>query len=372
MASPQLEALRQKIDDLSSVYSARFAGQSRVTRDLQEIDELVDKSREVVSSLESLPADARGEDYASLLDQAKQSLALYEGERVAIAQAKATQDPDLELFARLGTQANFVFARYRRHFAGKARPTRDLGLLAEMIDDLTKIQQQMTPIVAKKKGVSGLAQDLELVTSNLKLYLAERGEIADARGSGTPEEQADILAEVANGQFRVYRDHFANKSRVSRRPQLLQRVISNLETVKDRMTGLQKAGLRSDQNAKNIDVVDGNLKLYRTELAEIKKARASVKLADLMGSLGGAANDVMQEYDQEFAGKARKGRDLELLSSLCDRLGELARQMNDLGRAEVQEFNLRNLQITTDNLVMLEAEYDEVLKANQGSLALNG
>jgi hemoglobin-like flavoprotein len=358
-----LAELKEQVDDISNTYEARFAGHSRVTRDAGEMEELIKRTRDVVQQLEALPAVARGADADALLATARDALKLYQTERDAIAAAKGA-GPDLEEFARLGTQANWVFARYRRHFAGKSRNTRDLGLLAEMIDDLTKIQQRMQPIANKHKGVEGLASDLELVSNNLKMYINERGEIADARGSGTPEEQADVLAEVANGQFKVYQDHFADKSRLTCRPQLLQRMIDNLKTVKDRMEGLRKGGLRSDVNAKNIDIVDQNLKMYMNEIAEIKKARASVKLSDLMGSLGSAANDVMAEYREHFAGKARKGRDLDRLSKLCDQLGEIARQMSDLGRAEVQEFNIKNLQIVSDNVVMLENEYDEIVKAN--------
>jgi hypothetical protein len=363
MASSQVEALRAQVEELTQTYEARFAGHSRVTRDVREIEDLVGRTREVVKQLEALPAAARDADVETLLTTARDNLKLYQSEREAIVAAKAGGN-DLEEFSRLGTQANFVFARYRRHFAGKSRQTRDLGLLAEMIDDLTKVSQRMQPIVAKNKGVEGLANDLELVLNNSKLYITERGEIAEARNTGTPEEQADILAECANGQFRVYQENFADKSRITRRPQLLQRMIDNLKQVKDRMDGLKKAGLKSDVNQKNIEIVDANLKMYQTEIAEIKKARAAVKLSDLMGALGGAANDVMEEYRANFAGKPRKGRDLDLLSKLCDQLGEIARQMSDLGRAEVQEFNLKNLAIVTDNLVMLENEYDEIKKAN--------
>jgi hypothetical protein len=361
--SASLAELKNQVDEINSTYEARFAGHSRVTRDIAEMEDLIKRTREVVTQLEALPAVARGVEAETLLSTARDNLKLYQSEREAIAAAKSA-GPDLEDFARLGTQANWVFARYRRHFAGKSRNTRDLGLLAEMIDDLTKLQQRMQPLINKHKGVEGLANDLELVSNNLKMYVTERGEIADARGTGTPEEQADVLAEVANGQFKVYQDHFADKSRLTRRPQLLQRMIDNLKTAKDRMEGLRKSGLRSDVNAKNIDIIDQNLKLYTTELVEIKKARAGVKLYDLMMNLGGAANEVMNEYRENYAGKARKGRDTDRLSKLCDQLGEIARQMSDLGRAEVHQENLRNLQIVSDNLVMLENEFDEIVKAN--------
>lgn len=363
MASPTIEALKKQVDDISATYGARFAGHARVTREVTEIEDLVRRTRDVLSQIEGLPRSAVDAEVEGLLQTARDNLALYQTEREEIVKAKAA-GPELVEFAGLGTQANFVFARYRRHFAGKSRSTRDLGLLAEMVDDLAKIQQRMQPIAKKHPGQQSLKDDLELVTNNLELYKRERGEITDARGSGTPEQQADVLAEVANAQFKVYQDHFANKSRITRRPQLLQRVISNLETVKDRMLGLKKAGLQSDVNVKNVEIVDSNLSLYRTELGEVKKARASVKLMDLMGALGGAANDVMEIYGKEFGGKPRKGRDLELLSVLCDQLGEISRQMSDLGRAEVHDFNVNNLRIVNDNLVMLENEWEEIQKAN--------
>ena len=103
--------------------------------------------------------------------------------------------------------------------------------------------------------------------------------------------------------------------------------------------------------------------MYEAEVAEIKKVRAQTKLIDLMGNLGGAANDCMSEYREHYAGQDRTTRDLDRLSKLCDQLGEIARQMSDLARVEKNEMNAKNLAITTDNLVMLENEYREIQKA---------
>ena len=361
MSAPAIEAIKQQLDSINSEYAARFAGQSRVTRDIGEIEALVARSREAIASIEKLPKQAMDGEVTELLTTAKANLELYLVERDAIAEAKQG-GPALEEFATLGTQANFVFARYRRHFAGKSRGTRDLGLLAEMVEDLTKIQNRMRTLLGNRRD-ERMEADIDLVANNLKLYVAERGEIVDARGTGTSEEQADMLAEVANGQFQVYTDHFASKSRLTRRPQLLQRMIDNLKQVKDRMNGLKKAGLKSTSNDRNLEIVDANLQMYITELAEVRKARAGVKLTDLMSNLGGAANDVMEQYRENFAGKDRAGRDLELLSVLADQLGEIARQMTELGRAEAQDFNRKNLQIVTDNIVMFETEYDAIKQA---------
>jgi hypothetical protein len=365
MAAPAIEALKQQIDDLSSEYAARFAGHSRVTRELADIEGLVTRAKQVVGKLEALPKSAKDPEVEALVDLAKSNLQLYQTERTAIAEAKQG-GPAMVEFAALGTQANFVFARYRRHFAGKARNTRDLGLLAEMVDDLQKLQTRMKTLIAGKSD-QRMQDDLELVGTNIKLYVAERGEIVESRNAGTAEEQADVLAEVANLQFQVYQDHFASKSRLTRRPELLQRMIDNLKLVKERMEALKKGGVSSESNTKNIDIVQANVDMYVTELAEIRKARSGVKLADLMGNLGSAANDVMTEYRENFAGKERATRDLDLLSKLADQLGEIFRQMTALQRAEKNEMNARNMSIVNDNLVMLESEYEEIRKAKSPS-----
>jgi hypothetical protein len=361
MASPQIAALRQQFDELNSEYAARFAGQSRVTRDVGELDSIVARSKELLAKIEALPGASGDADAEELKKNVRESIDLYRDERVKIVDAKKA-GPDLEEFAALGTTANFVFARYRRHFAGKSRNTRDLGLLDEMLDDLTKVEKRMKDIAAKRKE-PGLAEDLNLVTENLAMYKTERAGIADARGSGSQEQQADTLAELANDQFKIYTDSFAGKSRSTRRPALLTRMIDNLRQVKAKMIALKTAGFASDQNERNIQIVNDNLSMYESELAEIKKLRASTKLIDLMGNLGAAANDVMNEYRDGFAGKNRANVDLDRLSKLADQLGEIARQMSDLGRAERNEMNMKNLSIVTDNLVMFENEYREIQKA---------
>lgn len=359
MASPQIDALRQQFDEISSEYAARFAGQARVTRDVEEIDSIIARSKELAAKLSALPAgDA---DLEELRKNAQDNVALYTEERARIVEAKK-QGPDLEEFAALGTAANFIFARYRRHYAGKARNTRDLGLLDEMIEDLGKIDKRMRDIHGKRKD-PGMQEDLQLVSENHAMYKTERGAIAEARSSGSQEQQADTLAEVANEQFKVYADHFAGKSRSTRRPALLQRMIGNLRDVKARMLALKTAGFRADANENNIKIVNDNLTMYEAELAEIKKVRASTKLIDLMGNLGSAANDVMQEYREKFAGQDRATRDLDLLSKLADQMGEIMRQMSDLGRVEKNEMNTKNLAIVTDNVVMFENEYREIQKA---------
>lgn len=356
-----LSQLRAEVDQITGEYDARFAGHSRVTRDLNDINNLISRIRSVVGELGRLP---RSNDRTTLEDAAKTSLALYENERKEVMRAKSHGE-DFEDFDVLRTEANMVFALYNRHFAGQNRATRDLGLLGEMIDDLERIgegMRELAPAIAHIPG-NGAQADIDLVADNLKMYQTERGEIIEARGAGTVDEQAAALAEVANRQFKIYDDHFAGKSRVTRRPALIQRMIANLEQVLERMKALQSQGGVNDFNRDNIGVVETALGTYRTEIAEIRKAREGTKFSDLQGSLGGDANAVFDLYRDNYAGKERKTRDLDLMSSICDQLGEIGRQMADLGRAEASEMNSNNLRIVTDTRVMYEREWQRIAEA---------
>ena len=105
--------------------------------------------------------------------------------------------------------------------------------------------------------------------------------------------------------------------------------------------------------------------MFNKELVEVRKARQGTKLADLMGMLGGDANAVMAKYQEGYAGKDRKSRDLVALSVICDQLGEIRRQMDELGRAEANTSNDANLEIVTNQLVMFEREYELIEEAKK-------
>jgi hypothetical protein len=364
--SPTLQMLRNDLEQIGAEYDARFAGQSRVTRDLAVLNDLINRMKRVQADLERMQRSIPASEFGKLRDTVRQSLQIYETERKEIMRVKSL-GPDYEDFDALRTQANLVFGRYHRHFAGKPRNTRDLGLLREMIDDLERIGEAMAEIAPSIPPGHGTREDMELVAQNRKMYETERGEIVEARGMGTPEEQASTLAECANGQFRLYDVHFAGRPRQTRRPDLLQRMIDTLGEVQDRMKALATQHPSLTQNTENIHIVEQSLTTYRHELEEIRKARQATRLTDLQGMLGGTANEIFNEYGQHFAGQDRRTRDLALLSDLCDRLGEVYRQMWDLGRAEPTEMNDRNLAIVTEQLVMFEREYVAIEEAKAGA-----
>lgn len=362
MATPLAQTLAAELDRIAATYETQFAGQSRTTRSLDDLDTLVARSRELVARIDSIPEAVRPPEVQKLRTAAQETLDLYKAERERIVQAK-NAPPELERFAPLAASANLVFARYLRHFAGQPRSTRDLGLLGELVAELETVQGEMKRI-AKKSQIKEIVQDLELVESNAGMYKKERAHILQARLEGTPDEQGSVLAEIANLQFRAYQTHFAGRSRGTRRPALLVRMIDQLKDIQQRMKHLQKSGgLSTDANEKNIEVVRGQLEMFETELAEIRKVRKETSLGDLMGMLGGAANEVFADYRKDFDGKDRKTRDLQALSDLCDRLGELRRQMLDLQRTGPNASNDQNLEIVTEQLSAFEREWDLIRQA---------
>jgi hypothetical protein len=330
-----------------------------MTRDVALLDRIITRGNDIVKRIDQIPSAAQGPELVRLRDAAKNNLALYAQERGAILRAQEV-GPTFEQFSLEATSANLVFGRYARHFAGKDRATRDLALLGELVDDLKQIDKRMGALLEEHR-VQDFQRDREVVVQNLQQYQKEIPLIENAQKSGTPEERASVLASLANNQFAVYQTHFAGEPRISRRPALLMRIISSLKSIKERMVAFQQGGLNLEFNDKNIEVVTGRLEVYENELAEIRKLRQSTQMADIMGELGGAANKLFETYRASFANKPRQQVDTDLLGGLCDKLGEIRRQMSDMARAEDNEMNDKNLEIVTEQLVMFEGEYEAVV-----------
>jgi hypothetical protein len=363
MTTPN-DKLAAELDRIAARYESQFAGMPRANRNLDELDAIIAETKGLLTRLESIPEAVRPPDMSELAATARQNVTLYQRERALIVEASKV-GPDFERFATFASSANFVFARYRRHFAGQNRATRDLGLIEEMVDDLETIEEGMAAIIKQTKDKAQLASDLDLVKRSLESYTAESKRIVEAREMGTPDERAGLYAQLANDQFRIYQNHFAGKSRATRRPALLVRVVEQLAVIGKAMRALKDRGLASETNDNNIGIVDRQLETYKTELDEVRNARKGIALTDLQGMLGSAANDVFEAFRSDYAGKERKTRDAAKLSALCDELGDIRRQMLDLGRAEPTAANDTNVEIVTSQLSAFEQEHEQIVNAQR-------
>lgn len=364
--SDVVAAFKSRFDGIQNEYGVYFAGHARITRDVGIMDQLINRMAALHTEASAKAMGTAGE-LPALVKAMEEALELYKNERKAIEQAQASGPDALE--AHLLVQwTNFVYHVYRRHFAGHDRRTRDLGLLAECIEDLERIQGYMDGLAEELESPDQALQNArETLARNMELYKKERGEIVAARNNGSLEQQSDILAQVANEQFSVYQAHFSGKPRISRRPGTLQRIVDNLTQVKDRMETLQSQGLRSEANDRNIGIVASRVEFYGTELNEVRNVRQNTNYEELVGALGAAANAVFDVYSKNFAGQDRNSRDVTLIRSLCDELYDIARQMDELDRVKPNNTNQHNLATVLDNLVMYTREHDLIREAQNNS-----
>ena len=359
MTQYSFKDLKKRAEDVYKRYEAHFAGKPRATRDPALLDELIGELDDVVDDAKESLDDGRDPAMVSLLDTAKQNLRTYREERDRVAEARR-QGPKSKEGSRLVTEANLTYGRYRRHFAGENRATRDPGLLTELIVELDRIESEI------KRSDDTLESELEGVSRNLEMYRNEYRAIEEAQESGSPDEQADLLATLANNQFAIYQNHFAGKPRTTRRPGLLERVVSQLKRIHKRMHGLKDGGLGSQSNERNMRTVSQKLEVYESELQAIRDARDSISTRELAGGLGAQANEIMDEYREDFAGESRATRDLEQLSLICDRAAEIASQMRAIQRDEPLDMNAKNLEIVLDSWTMYESEYRKVEEVQRG------
>ncbi|MBK6514893.1 MAG: hypothetical protein IPG04_12405 [Polyangiaceae bacterium] len=367
MADKTLEDIEKELASLDQSYEEGYSGKDRSSVQSAGLEKLLARAQDLQGDLDKLGALTAGANAATMSESLTNRVALYERELVLV---KAAQEmgPAFERFSVEGAAANFVFDRYNRHFAGQSRDTRDLGLLRELVEELKQIRKRMTAIGGKKLP-EPMQKDLDLVASNIDRYQVEEREIPKAQSAGTQEEQANRWAFLANQQFAIYQAFFAGQSRVTRRPQLLVRLVDNLRRYRTAMFDLKNKGLKSASNDGNIGIVDGRLKAYEDELSEIRKTRSTVKLVDIMGVLGTAANTLFEEYRKDFAGQDRTTVSLEQLASLIDKLDEIRRQMEELGRVEKNDTNVKNATVVREYQSSWVREYAAVRQAQAGQTA---
>lgn len=362
MTTPE-KKLSEELERIAARYESQFAGMPRSSRNVDELDTIVAETKSLLKRVESVPEAVRSAEMSSLAATARQNIALYERERTLIGEASRV-GPEFERFATLASSANFVFARYRRHFAGQSRTTRDLGRLGEMVGELEGIEKGMADIVATSKQ-SELARDLNLVRRALKSY-GRRSATSRRRARWAhPRSRRASWRSSPTTSFGSTRITSLESHARRGAPALLTRILGQLDAIHASMRALQKGGLRSDSNDANIGIVERQRETYAKELDEVRAARKGIALSDLLAMLGGAANDVFEAFRNEFAGKDRKTRDAARLSSLCDELGDIREQMLALGRAEPSATNDTNIDIVTTQLTAFEAEHEQILQAQK-------
>lgn len=349
MAKATILSVQTLSDKLQRRWDREFAGKPRHTRDLRELEHLIEKAAVLVKKAKVL----KGEKGEELQRVVKERLELYVKERDAIAVAQFER-PEIGEIHNLGLSVERALAVWRRHFAGRDRRTRDLGLLDAAIARLAAGLQRLDEL----KGVPEVKQDqLPDLFGQLEVMRDERNEIDKLRRQMSPNDRAMSLLAEAQSALDRYRVLFAGQARTTGRVEVLDRIVGSLEACRVALVELGDEAQRQ-----NIEVIEQNLRAYHNERALIADAAAKVLVRDKTNHLGAAANQMFQLYAQHFAGKERQSRDLKLLTDLCDRLTEVADQMALHDAAHGEPLNRKNLAIVDDRLRRYEAEWIEIAK----------
>ncbi len=348
-----LEAQTAEADAIHNRYRAQFAGRSRVTRDLAALDKLI---AEAQALLARIPTDAE-----ALRQTLGEWIALYTAERANIA-AILGGGPDTLAAWTAAEWALLSFYRYNRDFAGQNRASRDLGLLQQTI-------AEQEAWVATARGKAGLEEQVARMQEHLSMYKKELGLIPETRAALEPAERAKLQATLANHQFALFRLHFAEKPRHSRRPALLSRIIGQLQALHTEMIATRDQGVRTDSHLQNITKVAERIRHHADERAAIERARMARTTREVVGAIGDDANQLFGAFRTEFAGQSRQTRDIQRLAELCERMQEVARAMADLQRERPDEMNRKNLTVVLDQLRVWEREFEAVRNLKRAEAA---
>lgn len=349
MAKATLASIRTLSDKLHNRWTREFAGKPRHTRDLAELEKILEKAAVLAKKAKGIP----GEKGDALEKVVVERLQLYRAERDAIAEAQFDRPEIAEIHA-LGLAVDRALSIWRRHYAGRDRRTRDLWRLDAIIGTLAQALPRLEALAehpeVKKDSLDSLRGQLELLKD-------ERGEIDKLRRTAEPAVKVNALLAEAQSALDQYRVHFAGQPRPTCAPARLRRIIAMLEAITAELATL------TPDDDKNLPVLLKSLELWRAEVPELDKAIANVAPRDVSNQLGLVANQLFQVYQREYAGQARVTRNLQRLSEVCDRLAEIAELMARHDAAHAEPVNRRNMPVVDERLRRYEAEWTEIAKA---------
>lgn len=250
----------------------------------------------------------------------------------------------------LAAQADALFARYQKGFAGRSRATRDLAALDAIIADTRALLGNLDTSATLRAQVE----------ERLATWETEREAIAAVQAGGPEAIAAWRLVEWSEATWHRYGREFGGQPRPTRDLALLGEMIADqkrwLAAAKPVADRLQEPRLvaQVEQMAKNVE-------LYTTEQAEIAKARLEQAPVDRVGVLAACANRQFALYRLHFEGKDRRSRRPALLRRMIGGLRAIQVEMEAVRAAGVTvPVNAENIQKVADRVRHHEAELAKI------------
>jgi hypothetical protein len=333
MAKATIQYVQTQSDKLHGRWTREFAGKPRHTRDLGELERLIEKTAVLAKKAKGIPGEKGDAVEKVVLERLK----LYRDERDSIAEAQYDR-PEVGEIHQLGIAVDRAMATWRRHFAGRDRRTRDLVRLDDLLASLGRAVPRLTELAETHPEVK--KENLESLAGQLEVFKDERDEIVKLRKAAEPATRAAMLLAEAQSTLDRYR------------------VLGALRATKAQIIELDLG----DSQTENLNVLTQHITAWETERPLIAKAREEIQARDLTNQLGLVANKLFQIYQQQFAGQDRATRNLQLLSDVCDRLGDVSDQMAAHDLTSAEKINRKNTPLVEDRVRRYETEWIEIAK----------
>lgn len=246
------------------------------------------------------------------------------GSPEALAELEADHKAEAQI---LGVRASFLLGRYARHFSGRSRPRCDAYLLTDMRGQLGRIMERMTELVLIHLDQS-LTARVDVLVDQLGLWSHEIDAIPEARRELDSPRRAEALLALAERHRAEWRVQVGDNPPATVRSGLVKRLMTSHEAVRVELAALAYAARVDEARITAAATAIGeDLRAWRATRAELKAARASMTARTRARGVQAEVAEQMLRWAQL---NAQGGLSADAISELCDRLGELERQLTTL------------------------------------------
>ncbi len=272
-AAVQATMLGTRANALFGYYARHFAGQSRLSRDVGLLDDVIDALREIKESLHGLLTGSGAEIAERHLRTIEGNIEHYVSERDAILKVREDASPQ-ELTSAWAALANSQFEAYRVHFAGRARVSRRPALIERLVGNLKFAKSSMSSLIKAGHEVEINTKNRQRVRDRIASYGREAEAIRKAREEASVYDLIDSLGQEANLVMSDYGNEFAGKNRATRDASKMSALLDRLVEVERQMWALGRV-YENETNERNTGIVHDTLVVYRAEWQAIREAQSN-------------------------------------------------------------------------------------------------
>lgn len=323
-------------------YQLHFAGQPRLTRDPELLAALIEAAEQAARA-PGLPAEeASG---------ARAWAERMRSEHALLCRLQQQAGEPERAAAHIYAHAGLLMHRYSRHFAGRERPGRDLGLLQETAAQLAVLAEDLGRALPGQPDA--LAAWRQRLAAEAEAIAASRHQEGDAR------RQAARLAAAANTLMATYQVQVVGRRRLACRPALIDRLAGDLAGLAAALRQLPIAALDAAFHVEVLAGIEQQATAWRSEAAATRAAVQDAAEQAVVEALAGEMDAALEDFNR--LGQAAAAPHRGQLAPLCDRLDEVFWRLMSMRDAQGLCWSAR------DALAMLCGRWDEAPPAAAGS-----